>query len=87
MGYDCVTEQSTGAEALNENNVQDALATVLDPLDEVHGCVKVLLNWDRLSDALRRELLLRALHNTDRAVENLTGHSVSALERLRALRA
>jgi hypothetical protein len=72
---------------VNDNHIHDALETVLDPLDEVHGCVKVLLNWDRLSDGLRRELLLRALRNTDRAVENLTGHSMSALERLRALRA
>jgi hypothetical protein len=72
---------------MNDNNVHEVFETVLDPLDEVHGCVKVLLNWDRLSDGLRRELLLRALHNTDRAVENLTGHSVSALERLRALSA
>jgi hypothetical protein len=72
---------------MNKDDVQEVLETVLDPLDEVHGCVKVLLNWDRLSDGLRRELLLRALRNTDRAVENLTGHSVSALERLRALSA
>lgn len=72
---------------MDDNDVHEVLETVLDPLDEVHGCVKVLLNWDRLSDGLRRELLLRALHNTDRAVENLTGHSVSALERLRALSA
>ena len=72
---------------MNNDDVQEVLETVLDPLDEVHGCVKVLLNWDRLSDGLRRELLLRALRNTDRAVENLTGHSVSALERLRALSA
>jgi hypothetical protein len=72
---------------MNNDDVQEVLETVLNPLDEVHGCVKVLLNWDRLSDGLRRELLLRALRNTDRAVENLTGHSVSALERLRALSA
>ena len=68
-----------------EQDIQLALETVLDPLDEVHGCVKVLLNWDRLSETRRRDLLLRALRNTDRAVENLTGHSVAALERLRAL--
>jgi hypothetical protein len=68
-----------------EQDLELALETVLDPLDEVHGCVKVLLNWDRLSETRRRDLLLRALRNTDRAVENLTGHSVAALERLRAL--
>jgi hypothetical protein len=70
---------------VEENELQFSLETVLDPLDEVHGCVKVLLNWDQLSAKLRRDLLLRALHNTDRAVESLTGHSVAALERLRAL--
>ena len=68
-----------------EQDIELALEEVLDPLDEVHGCVKVLLNWDRLSETRRRELLLRALRSTDRAVENLTGHSMAALERLRAL--
>jgi hypothetical protein len=70
---------------VEDKDMQLALETVLDPLDEVHGCVKVLLNWDRLNDNLRRDLLLRALRNTDRAVENLTGHSVAVLDKLRAL--
>lgn len=72
---------------MEDKDTQLALDTVLGPLDEVHGCVKVLLNWDKLSANLRRDLLLRALRNTDRAVENLTGHSVASLERLRTLRA
>jgi hypothetical protein len=64
---------------------QSLLDTVLDPLDEVHGCVKVLLNWDKVDAGLRRELLLRALRNTDLAVENLTGCSGPALARVRVL--
>jgi hypothetical protein len=64
---------------------RSSLDTVLAPLDEVHGCVKVLLNWDKLNAGLRRDLLLRALRNTDLAVENLTGCSGAALERVRAL--
>jgi hypothetical protein len=83
MTVDLATENG---EAVVDEEVRQALAGVLDPLDEVHGCVKVLLNWDKLSAGLRRDLLLRALRNTDRAMENLTGHSVAELDKLRTLR-
>jgi hypothetical protein len=49
----------------------DRLRDMAYCLDEVKGCLKVAIGWRSLSEGGRRELLLRALDEADRAIERL----------------